>query len=179
MTENIRVNETLSLTPFEAGDKPSLLRYLNDPVVYRNTLRVPYPYTDIAADEWLVHVRERREQIGREANWAIRHSEHGLIGGIGCFWKTGLEGHSDEIGYWLAKPWRGQGIMGSVVAVFSRWLFDTRPALVRLEAYVFAHNSASERVLEKAGYTKEGYLRKLHVKDGAYLDASVWAMIRE
>ncbi len=179
MTENIAVNESLTLTPFQPLDKTNLLRYLNDPTVYRNTLRVPYPYSDKDADEWFVHARERREQIGREANWVIRHREHGLIGGIGCFWKTGLDGHSDEIGYWLAKPWRGLGLMSSVVAVFSDWLFATRPALVRLEAIVFAHNPASGRVLEKAGYTQEGYLRKLLLKDGDHLDAIVWAKIRE
>lgn len=179
MTEHIFLNETFSLTPFEAQDKANMLRYLNDPVLYRNTLRVPHPYTEKDADEWLVHNRERREQLGREVNWVIRHATHGLIGGIGCFWKTGPEGHCDEIGYWLAEPWRGQGVMSEVVRAFSDWLFATRPALVRLEAIVFAHNPASGRVLEKAGYVREGYLRKLYMKDGQYLDAVVWAKIRE
>ncbi len=180
MTETIYVNETISLTPFEPGDKTNMVLYLNDPMVYRNTLRVPSPYTDKDADEWLqVQVYERRAQLGREANWAIRHSQYGLIGGIGCFWKTGLDGHSDEIGYWLAKPWRSQGLMSAIVLAFSDWLFATRPSLVRLEGIVFAHNPASGRVLEKAGYEREGYLRKLYIKDGAYLDAVIWAKIRE
>lgn len=164
--------------PYGPEDREGLIRYLNDPEIYRNTLRVPYPYTAQDADEWLVHTHERTAQLGRTANWAIRHREAGYIGGVSCFFKTGVEGHCDEIGYALAAPWRGQGLMTEVVTAFSAWLFDTRPALARLEANVFPHNPASVRVLEKAGYEREGYLRCLHLKEGELLDAIVMAKIR-
>ncbi len=102
----------------------------------------------------------------------------GLIGGIGAFMKTGLDGHLDEIGYWLAEPFRGQGIMTEVVRRYTQWLFDSRPALVRIEAGVFAHNPASAKVLEKAGFAREGYARQLHVKNGVYIDAVLMAKFR-
>ena len=53
MTENIIVNEHISLTPFLKSDKPNLIRYLNDPVIYKNTLRIPSPYTEADADAWI------------------------------------------------------------------------------------------------------------------------------
>jgi ribosomal-protein-alanine N-acetyltransferase len=178
MEDKIHLREHLALTPFEPGDKPNLIRYLNDPLIASNTLNIPAPYTEADADWWLDHVREEREQSGQNLNWAIRHSEYGTIGGIGCFLRTGLEGHSDEIGYWLAAPFRGQGIMTTAVEVFSAWLFSNRPALVRIEARVYVHNPASARVLEKAGFEREGILRKATKKKDQLIDVILLSKIR-
>jgi RimJ/RimL family protein N-acetyltransferase len=48
----------------------------------------------------------------------------------------------------------------------------------RIEAYVFANNPASVRVLEKAGFEFEGRLRKNVIKDGQVLDSLVYAKLR-
>ena len=177
-TSQIIVNEQIILAPFQTEDKAALIRYLNDPVLYANTLKVPNPYTALHAEEWLLRVEAEKEAPGGIANWSIRHVEAGLIGGIGAFLKAGLDGHLDEIGYWLAEPFRGRGIMTEVVQCYTQWLFDTRPALVRIEAGVFAHNPASARVLEKAGFVREGFSRLLHRKNGVYIDAVLMAKLR-
>lgn len=174
----IVVNEYLTIEPFQPSDKEALIRYLNDAELYANTLKVPSPYTESDADSWLAATEAQREAPGGVSDWSIRHCDFGLIGGIGAFVKTGMEGHLDEIGYWLGAPFRGQGIMTEVVKRFTEWLFETRPALVRIEAGVHTHNPASARVLEKAGFQKEGIARKLHFKNGAYIDAIQMAKIR-
>lgn len=51
--------------------------------------------------------------------------------------------------------------------------------LVKIEAQVFAGNAASAKVLEKCGFQQEGYLRKHHLKDGKYLDARLFAFVKE
>ncbi|MFN0214869.1 MAG: GNAT family N-acetyltransferase, partial [Saprospiraceae bacterium] len=107
-----------------------------------------------------------------------RHAEHGLIGSIGFFLKSGVEGHFDEIGYWLAEPFRGQGIMTNAVLVLCDWLFENRSSLARIEAKVHSYNPASERVLEKAGFEREGYLRKATLKDGVLIDVIMMSKIR-
>src|SRR6184192_767236 len=48
-------------------------------------------------------------------------------------------------------------------------------SLAKITAHVFAHNLASARVLEKCGFQQEGLLRKHFLKDGAYLDARLFA----
>lgn len=179
MEEKLIIRAQIALTPFQAGDQPNLLRYMNDPVLYRNTLLIPSPYTETHADEWLQHTRDHFQQHGRTFHWAIRHEKHGLIGGMGAFLRTGLEGHLDEIGYWLAEPFRGQGIMTDAVRVFCQWLFDTRPTLARIEAKTRTYNPESVRVLEKAGFEREGYLRKAALKDGELADLILLARIRE
>lgn len=176
----IIVNEQLTLTPFDPADKPNLLKYLNDPVVYANTVHIPSPYTEADADEWLRIVADRREKLGGTvANFAIRHRTEGLIGGIGLFVHTGLDGHRDELGYWLAQPFRNQGIMTEVVRRFTAFQFENRPNLLRMEALVFTHNLASMRLLEKVGYAREGLLRKIILKKGQPMDAVMLAFVRE
>lgn len=175
----IFVNNAINLTPFLAEDKHHLVQYLNDPVIRRDTLRIPIPYTDEAAASWLITVAENREKLGMEANWVIRHHKNGFLGSIGRALINNGESHLDEIGYWLAAPFRGQGIMTAVVQAYSTWLFDQHPDLVRIEANVFPHNPASVRVLEKAGFEREGYSRKLHCKNGVFLDSIRMAKIRE
>lgn len=179
MKEIISLSEHLSLTPFEPGDQANLVRYLNDPVLYQNTLRIPSPYTAADADQWINMALENRALHGQTYNWAIRHDVHGVIGGIGAFLRTGVEGHLDEIGYWLGAPFRGQGIATNAVQVLSNWLFETRPALVRIEAVVHSNNPASARVLEKAGFEREGYARKHTIKNGELIDVILMARIRE
>ena len=178
MDEKIHISEHLKLTLFEPTDKPNLVRYLNDPVLYRNTLRIPSPYTDADAEQWINNVQESREKQEFISNWAIRHIEHGVIGGIGAFLRTGVEGHLDEIGYWLGEPFRMQGIMTKVVQVLCDSQFETRPALVRIEAKVHSYNPASERVLKKAGFEREGFARKHTIKNGELIDVILMARIR-
>src|SRR5262245_28046392 len=98
MSLQIEINESISLTSFEEGDKPNLIRYLNDETLYNNTLKVPSPYLEKDADQWLALVKEGYEKSGVVTNWAARHHSDGVIGGIGRFCLGGLESHCDEIG---------------------------------------------------------------------------------
>ena len=177
MHSNIPVNAQITLTPFRTEDKAQLVKYLNDPVIFQNTSNVPESYTEQDAEDWLLKVSQRREQLGIEVSWVIRHQSEGLIGSIGRLAKSGAGGHCDEVGYWLAAPFRGQGIMSAVVVAFSNSLFETT-SLVRIEANAFPHNPASNRVLEKAGFEKEGYARKKHLKKGRFIDSVLMARIR-
>lgn len=51
--------------------------------------------------------------------------------------------------------------------------------LVKIVAHVFADNTASAKVLEKCGFVQEGYLRKHHLKEGRFLDARLFALVKE
>jgi RimJ/RimL family protein N-acetyltransferase len=82
------------------------------------------------------------------------------------------------MGYWLAAPFRGRGIVPDAVTAFTLWLFEERPALVRIEAKVYSFNNASNRVLEKAGFEREGLMRKAIKKQEKWIDAWLWSKIR-
>ncbi len=122
----IRINDDLQLTEFQPGDQQNLVRYLNDDELYRNTLTVPTPSTSQDADQWLDKVAEKRALYKMPVNWALRDRHEGVIGGLGMVMKTGLEGHLDELGDWLAAPYRGQGILTTVLRQFADWRFAAR-----------------------------------------------------
>src|SRR5262245_4223711 len=174
---NIVVNDQAHLAEFRPSDKPALVRHLNDRDIYDRTLRIPFPYTDAAADEWLALVAKITEQQGRQVHWAIRSAADALIGGCGFDGLQVGKSHRAEVGYWLAKPCWGRGIMTGVVRRACQHAFEEL-GLVKITAHVFSHNPASARVLEKCGFQEEGFLRKHFLKGGQFVDARLFALLK-
>jgi RimJ/RimL family protein N-acetyltransferase len=86
--------------------------------------------------------------------------------------------HRTNIGYWLAKPYWNRGIMTAAVTRFVAYAFAELD-VVRLTAEVFAGNTASIRVLQKAGFTREGRLRRHRKKNGDLVDVLYFGLLRE
>jgi len=171
------VNDQVHLSEFRSSDKAALIEHLNDRDIYDRTLRLPFPYTDAAADEWLALVAKITEQQGRPVHWAIRTGDDSLIGGCGFDGFEVGKSHRGEVGYWLAKPHWGRGLMTAVVHRICQHAFDEF-GLVKITAHVFTHNPASARVLEKRGFQEEGFLRKHFFKDGKFIDARLFALFK-
>ena len=173
----IVVNDQVHLSEFRPSDKPALVQHLNDRDIYDRTLRIPFPYTDATADEWLALVAKNTVQQGRQAHWAIRTADDALIGGCGFSGFQAGKSHLAEVGYWLAKPYWGRGIMTAVIQRVCRHAFEEF-GLVKITAHVYSLNTASARVLEKCGFQEEGFLRKHFLKDDQFLDARLFALLR-
>jgi ribosomal-protein-alanine N-acetyltransferase len=67
--------------------------------------------------------------------------------------------------------------MTAVVQRVCRHAFEEF-GLVKITAHVFSHNTASARVLEKCGFQQEGFLRKHFLKDGQFIDARLFGLLR-
>lgn len=61
----ILVNEQVRLTEFRSSDKPALIEHLREKEIHDRTLRIPYPYTEADAEEWLAIVARTTRQQGR------------------------------------------------------------------------------------------------------------------
>jgi len=171
------VNNRIHLSEIRSSDKPALLEHLKEKEIYDRTLRIPYPYTEADADHWLDLVGKTTQQQGQPVHWAIRDEQDFLIGGCGFDGFQIGQSHRAEVGYWLAKPYWGQGIMTAVVNkacafAFAEW------NLLKITAHVFAFNPASARVLEKCGFEQEGTLKKHYLKDGQLIDARLYGLLR-
>jgi hypothetical protein len=60
------VNEHFLLSELRSSDKDALVEHLNDRDIYARTFRIPFPYTDAAADDWLALVaKATKEQAVR------------------------------------------------------------------------------------------------------------------
>jgi RimJ/RimL family protein N-acetyltransferase len=173
----IVVNDQVHLTEFRPSDQPALVQHLHDRDIYDRTLRIPFPYADATADEWLALVASVTEQQGRPVQFAIRSASDALIGGCGFSGFQAGKSHLAEVGYWLAKPYWGRGLMTAVVQRLCRHAFEEF-GLVKIIAHVHPHNQASTRVLAKCGFQEEGFLRKHFLKDGQFLDARLFALLK-
>lgn len=163
-----------AVTDFAPADQAALVEHLQEKQIYDQTLNIPYPYTAADADWWLAHVATEAAQQGESINWAIRDPNGRLVGGIGFH---GLEvgvSHRAELGYWLAKPYWGQGLMTEAATQVTAHAF-ARFGLARVTGHVFATNQGSARVLEKAGFQLEGHLRNFYRKDGRIFDGKLYA----
>ena len=161
-----------TVRPWQRQDAEALVRNANNPNVARQLRdRFPHPYTMSAARAFLDDVVTVRPVT----NFAIEVD--GLpAGGIGFAAGTDVERFSAEIGYWLGEPFWHRGIVTEALSLVTEYAF-ARMNLLRLFALPFADNPASARVLEKAGYVREGLLRSASVKFGRPKDQYIYARI--
>lgn len=80
-----------------------------------------------------------------------------------------------EVGYWLFPHARGRGLATRAVRAVAREVFAS--GLWRIEAHVRIGNDASERVLERAGFTREGVKRRLLRHEGERVDATAFSLL--
>ena len=155
-------------------DAGSIVRYANNrKVAIWLRDRFPSPYTASDAKVFLARVALQNPRTV----FAIA-TQHEAIGGIGLEFHDDVHRFTAELGYWLGEPFWGRGIVTDAVRLFTEWAFD-RLAVYRIQAAVFAGNDASVRVLEKAGFEREGRLRAGVFKNGRILDQLLYAKIKE
>lgn len=165
------------LTELRDSDKADLVHWLNDKDIYKRTLRIPFPYTENDAGNFLKYARDKESKFSRQMEWAIRNGSGKLIGVIGLHGKEENK-FRDEIGYWLAKDYWGKGIMKKALRAVTNIATETY-GLVRIDAPIFAFNLHSQKVAEKCGYALEGTLRSFYYKDGMFFDCKLFAFVKQ
>ncbi len=159
------------IRPWKEGDEPSLVRHADNYEVWRHLRdRFPHPYTKEDAEQWIAFAQWQDPQTV----FAIE-VDGDTVGGIALELGNDVERCSAEIGYWLGEPAWGRGITTAALRAVTRYAFDTFP-LTRVYAVPFTTNTASMRVLEKAGYTLEGIMRRSALKEGVVHDQALYAV---
>jgi RimJ/RimL family protein N-acetyltransferase len=141
----------------------NVARYLRD--------RFPHPYTKQDARAFLKHAVSADDP----SNLAI-DVDGAAVGAVGYVPGRDVERFSAEIGYWLGEALWGRGIATEAVALVTAHAF-AEMKILRMFALPFVDNRASVRVLEKAGYAREGLLRSSCVKYGEAKDQLLYARI--
>lgn len=82
------------------------------------------------------------------------------------------------LGYWMGKPYAGQGLMTEAVGAIIPFCFETL-GLHRIHAAFLPGNTASRRVLEKNGFREEGFAENYLQIDGKWADHVLFGLTRE
>ncbi|WP_018182579.1 GNAT family N-acetyltransferase [Kaistia granuli] len=101
-----------------------------------------------------------------------------LVGGLTLSHVVRGVTQSCSLGYWMGAPYAGQGLMTAAVRAVIPFVFDTL-RLHRLEAACLPHNAASIRLLEKAGFSREGYARRYLCIEGRWQDHLLYAIVSD
>jgi RimJ/RimL family protein N-acetyltransferase len=159
---------------FRVDDAPSLAQHANNRKVWLNLRDLfPHPYTETHAAGYIAHVLKRAEPL----SFAI-DVDGAAVGSISLRRGEDIERHSAELGYWLGEDFWGRGITTDAIRSVTMLGF-AKHDLIRIFAVPFARNAPSCRVLEKAGYAREGLMRQSAVKDGVVEDQYLYAALRD
>lgn len=158
------------LRPLVAADAASLAAHADDREVWLNLRdRFPHPYTRHDAEAYIAAVAHQP-----------RPTSFGIVvdgeaaGTILLVPGDDIARHTAEIGYWLGRRFWGRGVITDAIGAVTDHAFAAL-GMHRVFAVPFAHNAASCRALEKAGYVREGRMRRSAVKAGRILDQWLYA----
>ena len=157
---------------WQVEDAPSIAKHADNRKVWINLRDVfPHPYSLQDAEAFLSRVIDATPRTV----FAIA-TDSEAIGSIGLMLGNDVHRFTAEMGYWLAEPYWGKGIMTQAVKCLTAYAIHELK-LHRLFAEPYSTNPASARVLEKAGYICEGVLRSNAFKDGQIIDQLLYSYI--
>jgi len=167
------MDDQLHLRPVQVEDLPLLYRLTSDPLgsgefgwfgwLDPGTYRRQWAEDGLLGDaRGFLVVAKGAESVGL-MNWR-KH-------------KTGTASHCWEIGIALAPEMRGRGYGTEAHRLLTAYLF-AHTVVNRIEASTETGNIAEQRALEKAGFTREGVLRGIGFRDGRWVDAVLYSLLR-
>jgi RimJ/RimL family protein N-acetyltransferase len=124
--------------------------------------------------ETLPHL-PRLAAAGRLLPIVVADARLGHVLGGGALHHLDAERGIVELGYWLFPHARGRGIATRLARLLAEHAFTL--GVERVAAYVNVGNGPSERVLERAGFTREGVIRSLPKPDGTRVDKTLYSLL--
>jgi RimJ/RimL family protein N-acetyltransferase len=159
------------LRRWKTGDAASLQKNADDRNVSAMLLdRFPSPYT-IEDAKYFISIKMMEEPI---TNFAIDVNGE-VVGVIGVDMRTDIYRKTPLLGYWISPAHRGKGIITEAVELIANYAF-THLDVICIQANTLGNNPASMRVLEKAGFIKQGMLPKSVIKDVEILDEHLYTL---
>ena len=161
----------LSLRPVEKSDIETIAELVNDKDIARTTARLPYPYTVSDAKTWYDYIcKTEKEHV-----FAICEKKK-MVGVVGLVHEP--EHRRAEIGYWLGRNYWSKGYMTIAVEMMLGYAFGVLK-VNRVYANIFSINEASQKVLMKNGFVKEGILKQHYLRMGTLHDLVCFGILKE
>ena len=181
MRKASRSDGRVTIRAWRERDADALVARINDPLIASFLDQLPSPYTPEDARAWFALADEAR-RAGTMAAFAVEvDGLDGPVGGVGVHFFDGLDAGGAEIGYWVAEEARGRGVATAATRLAAAWAFESHRDLVRLQLRADVENVASNRVAERAGFTREGVLRaqRFNARLGRRTDFAMWSLLRD
>ncbi|WP_374950399.1 GNAT family N-acetyltransferase [Mucilaginibacter sp.] len=157
------------LRRWQRDDAKELQRLADNPKIAANLYnRFPSPYT-LADAAFFINLKIDEDPI---TSFVIEIGGR-FAGTIGIEFRADVFERSPVIGYWLGEDFWGRGVMTEATKLMTDYAFNQFD-IICLQTGVFSWNPSSMRVLEKAGYEKQGILKGVVFKNGQILDEHIY-----
>lgn len=157
-----RIDDLDSLVKF--ANNSNIAKFMTDGFLHPYTVENGKAFIDFATKDHPIHI------------FAIDINKQ-AVGGIGIHPQADIHCKNAELGYWLAEPFWGKGVVTKAIIQMIDFGFKTYD-IDRIFARPFGTNIASQKVLEKAGFILEGRFERSLFKNGEYLDELIYAVRR-
>ena len=165
----------LVLRALVTGDAAAIFAHASDPEVARYATWEAHRSVEDA--EAFLELTISRYESGDAPDWGIIYKGDGRLIGTSGFVSWEPEHARAEVGYVLNRGYWGRGLaaeaLGAMISFGFRYM-----DLNRIEARCIAENTASSRVMEKAGMDYEGTLRQREFMKGTYRDMKLYAILK-
>jgi len=166
----------IRLRALRKSDARSIQENAKDWEVCRYTI-LPYPYRLRHAKDF---IKKTRQNLRKKAAYesGIELKETGKVIGMMSLTRIDWKNKNAEAGYWLGKKYWGQGIAKEALQLILGFGFR-RLKLMRIYARARPANFRSERLLNKTGFKREGFLRKDMFIKGRSVDHFIYSILKE
>ncbi|AIQ48488.1 acetyltransferase [Paenibacillus sp. FSL R7-0273] len=167
--------ERLLLRLFTSSDAAAVARLCNNYNIYKTTLYLPYPYTLEDALSWIDR-HEGNFDARLMYEFAVTDKLSGEVYGaiaLSCNEKS----NNGELAYWIGEEYWGRGYATEAAEAMVDFAFEDRH-YHKVFARYFSSNTASGKVMEKIGMSKEGILREHIRKENRYHDLVHYGIVR-
>ncbi|MEZ4804216.1 MAG: GNAT family N-acetyltransferase [Bacteroidia bacterium] len=164
----------LLLRELKIDDKERVLEFRSNPIIMHF---IPRPLAKNEEDA-IAHINKIRNGFRNKENinWGIENKETKQLIGIAGFVRTQASNFRAEIGYLLDIKSHGKGYMTESMEAMIKYGFE-KMNLHSIEAIVDPENKASQAVLERSGFEKDGYFKENFFHNGKFLDTIHYSLL--
>jgi len=168
--------ERLLLRRVDVKDVNEILALRSNPEIMKY---IPRPLAKTKEDS-MAHIAMIDEKIENNEgiNWAITLKNSPKLIGIIGHYRIKPEHFRAEIGYMLLPEYHGKGIITEAIKETVNYGFEIMK-LHTIEAIIDPENFASERVLQKSGFSKEAHLKENEYYEGRFLDTAIYSILNK
>jgi ribosomal-protein-alanine N-acetyltransferase len=168
--------ERLILREVRLEDATELFRMRSNP---RTMQYIPRPVAKTKSDATkLIRTMKRGIAKNEGINWTITFKQDPKLIGIIGYYRISKESYRGEVGYILAEEHHGKGIMNEALEVVLKHGFE-KMGFHTIEGVIDPGNIASEKLLLKNGFVKEGHFRENLLYEGQWLDSVHYTLFKQ
>ena len=164
------------LRPWVTTDVPALVAAWRDPEMHRWMPEEANPFEAAQAGAF---IEEAASHLSEGISVALAIADETTDQAVGSVTLHVWGPRHWNVGYWVAPEHREHGLATEAVTKLCRWTFAANPLLARLSLYTLPGNEPSQKVAERAGFRREGLLRRWGEVNGEQLDWIMFSLIRE